>query len=60
MRVGNTPPDAALGAAREAHAALGRLREAAAAQAGGTEAAGASTPSPGTGSQGPIQEPPRR
>ncbi len=60
MRVGQTSPDAALGAAREAQAALGRLREAAAAQAGGTGATGASTPSPGTGSQGPIQEPPRR
>jgi hypothetical protein len=64
MRVGNTPPDAALGAAREAHAALGRLREAVAGgQAGAAagEAAGASTaPSPGAGSRGPLQEPPRR
>jgi hypothetical protein len=33
MRVGNTPPDQAVSAAREAHAALGRLREAVAAQA---------------------------
>jgi len=60
MRVGQTPPDQALAAARDAQAALGRLREAAASQAGGAEAAGASTPSPGAASQGPIQEPPRR
>jgi hypothetical protein len=61
MRVGNTPPDAALGAAREAHAALGRLREAVSAQAGGgAGAAGAPAPSPGADSRGTIQEPPRR
>lgn len=59
MRVGNTPPDAALSAAREAHAALGRLREAAAAQGGGT-GAGAPAPSPATSGQAPLQEPPRR
>ncbi len=61
MRVGNTPPDQAVSAAREAHAALGRLREAVAAQAGGgAGAAGASAPSPGADSRGAIQEPPRR
>jgi hypothetical protein len=60
MRVGQTSPDAAVGAAREAQAALGRLREAAAGQAGGADVAGASAPSPGAGGQGPIQEPPRR
>jgi hypothetical protein len=62
MRVGNTPPDQAVSAAREAHAALGRLREAVAAQAGGGGAgtAGASAPSPGADSRGTIQEPPRR
>ncbi len=60
MRVGQTPPDQALAAARDAHAALGRLREAAAAQAGGAGAAGAAAPSPGGSGQGPIQEPPRR
>lgn len=53
MRVGSTPPDQALAAAREAHAALGRLREAA---AGGSP----SSPSPAAASQGAIQEPPRR
>ena len=57
MRVGNTPPDAALAAAREAHAALGQLRQAAAQQAGG---AAGSAPSPATSSQGTMQEPPRR
>jgi hypothetical protein len=60
MRVGSTPPDAAVAAAREAQAALGRLREAAAQAGGGTEAAGAPAPSPGTDSRAPLQEPPRR
>ena len=59
MRVGSTPPDAAVSAAREAHAALGRLREAAAAQGGGT-GSGPSAPSPATSQQAPLQEPPRR
>jgi hypothetical protein len=58
MRVGNTPPDAALAAAREAHAALGRLGQAAA-QAGGG-AAGGSAPSPSATSRDTLQEPPRR
>jgi hypothetical protein len=57
MRVGQTPPDQAVSAAREAHAALGKLREAVAQQAGGGAAA---APSPGAASQGPLQEPPRR
>ncbi len=56
MRVGQTPPDAATAVAREAHAALGRLREAVAQQAGG----GTPEPSSAAGSQGAIQEPPRR
>ena len=63
MRVGNTPPDAAVSAAREAHAALGKLREAVTAQAGSADAgaaAGASAPSPGAEGRGAIQEPPRR
>jgi len=59
MRVGNTPPDAALAAARDAHAALGKLREAAAARGGGAGAA-APAPAPGTSNQAPLQEPPRR
>ena len=59
MRVGSTPPDAAVAAAREAHAALGRLREATAAQGNGT-AAGAPAPSPAASGQAPLQEPPRR
>ena len=61
MRVGQTPPDAAVAAARDAHAALGRLRQTVAQQAGdGGSAAGASPPSPAVSSQGTIQEPPRR
>jgi hypothetical protein len=62
MRVGQTPPDQAVAAAREAHAALGKLREAAAAQSGGAApgAGAAQAPSPGTSSQPPTQEPPRR
>jgi len=61
MRVGQTPPDQALAAARDAHAALGRLRQAVAQQSGGgTGAAGAQGPSPAASSQGTIQEPPRR
>jgi len=59
MRVGSTPPDAAVAAAREAHAALGKVREAAA-QAGGGQAAGAAAPSPGATGRDPLQEPPRR
>ena len=61
MRVGQTPPDQAVAAAREAHGALGKLREAAARQGGGGTGTGASSaPSPAASGQGPIQEPPRR
>lgn len=60
MRVGSTPPEAALAAAREAHAALGKLRESAAQAGGGADAAGASAPSPAATSRDPLQEPPRR
>ena len=60
MRVGSTPPDAAVAAAREAQAALGRLREAAAQAGGGGEATGAPAPSPAADSRAPLQEPPRR
>lgn len=61
MRVGQTPPDQAVSAAREAHAALGKLREAAARQGGPDTGTGASTaPSPAASGQGPMQEPPRR
>lgn len=56
MRVGNTPPDQAVAAARDAHAALGRLRQSVANEAG----TGAGAPTPSGTSQGPIQEPPRR
>ena len=59
MRVGSTPPDTAISAAREAHAALVRLREAAASQGSGT-GSGAATPPPATSSPAPLQEPPRR
>lgn len=56
MRVGQTPPDQALSAAREAQAALGKLREAVSQQAGG----GGAAPSSSAAGQGPMQEPPRR
>jgi hypothetical protein len=61
LRVGQTPPDQAVAAAREAHAALGRLRETVAQQGGGGTGTGASSaPSPAASGQGPLQEPPRR
>ena len=60
MRVGQTPPDQAVAAAREAHAALGRLRESVAQQGGGTGTGASSAPSPAASGQGPLQEPPRR
>ncbi|GAA0597900.1 hypothetical protein GCM10009416_40160 [Craurococcus roseus] len=60
MRVGQTPPDQAVTAAREAHAALGKLREAAARQGGGAGTGASSAPSPAASGQGPMQEPPRR
>ncbi len=62
MRVGQTPPDQAVAAAREAHAALGRLRETVAQQGGGggTGTGASSAPSPAASGQGPLQEPPRR
>lgn len=61
MRVGSTPPDAAMAAAREAHAAMGRLGQAAAeVGGGGTGGAGAAAPSPAASSRDPLQEPPRR
>ena len=60
MRVGQTPPDQAVDAAREAHAALGKLREAAARQGGGAATGASSSPSPAASGQGPLQEPPRR
>lgn len=56
MRVGNTPPDQAVAAARDAHAALGRLRQSVADAAG----TGANAPTPSAAGQGPIQEPSRR
>lgn len=56
MRVGNTPPDQAVAAARDAHAALGRLRQSVAGDAG----TGANAPTPSAAGQGPIQEPARR